>query len=403
MKKVIVNIIFLVVLSLIFNSSVSVAQENDSSEPVPIYLFYSKTCPHCEEEREFLTRLAADKSDFFVLTEYEVTGNRANSGLFEKVAELVKSPAKGVPYLVIGDKPIVGYLSDETTGKQIDERINNCRLSSCPNEVGKLLGVDAMPASLSPTPAPAPVLVELPLIGILNVANYPLVVVTIIIGFLDGFNPCAMWILLFLITLILKMKDRKRMWILGGTFILVSGVTYFAFLAAWLNVFLFLSYVSIIRYIVGFVAITSGLLSLRKYYLERNGCSTIGDSKRERIFEKLKAITQNKSFIFALVGMVGLAVSVNMLELVCSAGLPAIYTNVLSMSDLNPLSYYGYLVLYILLYMLDDLAVFVIAMVTLQVTGISTKYTRLTNLIGGIIILIIGLLLLLKPQALMFS
>lgn len=245
--------------------------------------------------------------------------------------------------------------------------------------------------------------VNLPFIGYIDVQSFSLPLLTIIIAGLDGFNPCAMWVLLFLISLLLGMKNKKRMWILGSAFIVSSGVVYFLFLTAWLNVFLFIGFIFWVRIGIGVVAIASGAYHLREYYLNRPGCKVTEDEKRQKIFAKLKAITQRKEFFYALIGIILLAVAVNVVELVCSAGLPAVYTSILAMTDLATWQYYMYLVLYIFIFMLDDLIIFFLAMGTLQMVGISKKYSRFASLIGGIIILILGLLLIFKPTWLIFG
>jgi hypothetical protein len=200
------------------------------------------------------------------------------------------------------------------------------------------------------------------------------------------------------------MNDRKRMWILGSTFIISSAVVYFLFLSAWLNLFHFLGFIIWVRITIGLVALGAGGYYLYDFVKNRSGgCSVMGDERRQKIFDKIKNITQRKEFLLALGGIIALAFAVNLVELICSAGLPAVYTQILSLSDLNSWQYYGYLLLYILVFMLDDLFVFFTAMITLQATGIQSKYSHFSHLVGGALMLIIGLLLLFKPELLMFG
>ena len=194
------------------------------------------------------------------------------------------------------------------------------------------------------------------------------------------------------------------MWILGSTFIIVSALAYFLFLAAWLNLFLFLGFIRVIRVVIGLVAIGSGGYHLKSYWQNRDGsCEVVDDEKRAKIIDRLRKITEQKFFWLAVLGIVGLAFAVNLIELVCSAGLPAIYTQILALAKLSTPGYYLYLLLYIFIFTLDDLLVFIIAMTTLQAVGISSKYTRWSNLIGGIIIFILGILLIFKPGWVMFG
>jgi hypothetical protein len=249
-----------------------------------------------------------------------------------------------------------------------------------------------------------PEVLKLPVFGEIKIKNVSLPFLTLAIGLLDGFNPCAMWTLVFLITLLLNMQNRKRMWILGGAFIFVSGFVYFLFMAAWLNFILFVGFISWVRLIIGLVAIGSGIYNLKEYWKNKNAVCVVEKSEeKKQTFDKLRQATQNKNFWLALGGIVLLAAAVNLVELVCSAGFPAIYTQVLTLSHLPAWQYYLYLVGYIFFYMLDDMVVFIIAMVTLRLTGTSNKYTRASYLIGGALMLLLGLLLIFKPKWLMFG
>jgi hypothetical protein len=244
---------------------------------------------------------------------------------------------------------------------------------------------------------------EIPLLGAVDLSTYSLPVLTVVIGFLDGFNPCAMWVLLFLISLLLDMKDNLKRWILGIAFILTTGVIYFLFLGAWLELALYVGYTPIVRTLIGGVAIFAGFWNARKFFKKDEGCEIIDQKKRKNVFGRLKKITSSKSFILSLVGIILLAISVNLVELACSAGFPAIYAELLSLSDLTRFQYYGYLLLYVLIFMIDDLLVFGIAMTTLRATGVSKKYSKWSSLVGGIIIFAVGIILIFKPELLMFG
>ena len=246
--------------------------------------------------------------------------------------------------------------------------------------------------------------ITVPILGQLDTKTISLPLITIILGTLDGFNPCAMWTLLFLISLLLGMKDRRRMWVLGTTFIVASAAVYFLFMAAWLNLILFLGFIIWIRVLIGLVALGGGGWNLKKYFKDKDGgCEVTGDEKRRKTFDRLKEVTQQKNFWVAFIGIITLAFAVNLVEAICSAGLPAVFTQLLILNDLPTWQYYAYILLYIFFFMLDDLLIFIIAMVTLKMTGISTKYARWSNLIGGILMLLIGLLLLFKPEWLLFG
>lgn len=375
-----------------------VAQEND----VTIHFFWARGCPHCAKEKVFLTSLT-QKYPQLQIKDYEITENRENLKSLEKVGKELSADVSGVPFTVIGKQHFSGYYTDETTGKEIEDAVKCAVENGCEDIVGTITKESVESEQESKTQT-IPESIKLPLVGDIRIKNLSLPVFTFVIAVLDGFNPCAMWTLLFLISLLLGMKDRVKMWTLGSAFIASSAFVYFLFLSAWLNFFLFLGFVIWVRIAIGLVALTAGGYNLRDYFTNKTGgCEVMGDKKRQKVFERIKNITQNKKFFLALAGIILLAFAVNLVELICSAGLPAIYTQVLSLSKLPTWQYYLYLIFYILIFMLDDLIVFIAAMTTLQAVGIESKYSRYSHLIGGIVMLIIGFLMLFKPELLMFG
>jgi len=373
---------------------------------VKLSFFESEICPHCAAEEIFLDKLVVEHPNV-VLRKFEISKHPENYILLTKVAKALNVSTGGVPFLVVGDRAIVGYLNEETTGRQIEQAIELCEIRGCSDilvEVGFLEDEnnDVIKDELQENKLTGEK-ITLPLFGEIDLGQTSLFLLTTAVAFLDGFNPCAMWILLFLITLLLGMENRRRRWILGSTFVFVSGLVYFLFLAAWLNIFLFIGMIGAVRMVIGLVAIISGYFSLRAWYRHKTGCVVENNEKRKRIFDKLRQIVTKQNFWLALGGIALLAIAVNLVELMCSAGLPAIYTQVLSLSELPRFSYYLYLIWYIIIFMLDDLIVFIVAMVSLQAFGISSKYSLASKLIGGLIILILGILLIFKPGLLMFG
>jgi len=395
-------LILLILFCLLLPNLVFAQEETIQEETLNVYFFWGLGCPHCAKEKTFLEKIEQTYPQVKVI-DFEVYNNIANAQLLNTLEKELHFEVRGVPFVIIGDKSLVGFLNEETTGKQIQAIIEQC-LEGCVDVIEPIINHSAKTEPLEPLPKTTEDnMITLPFLGEIDPQAFSLPILTIVIAALDGFNPCAMWVLLFLISLLLGMANKKRMWTLGITFIVVSGIVYFFFLSAWLNLFLFIGFIFWVRILIGLVAMSSGGYHLWEFYKNRPGCKVVKGERRERIFTNLKFITKIDKFWLALIGIIIIAFAVNLIELVCSAGLPAIYTNVLSLSNLPAWQYYLLLILYIIIFMLDDMFVFVVAMVTLQATGLSTKYTRYSNLIGGIIILILGILLILKPQWLMFS
>jgi hypothetical protein len=376
-------------------------------ERVDAYLFWGMGCPHCEREIDFLKRLEAGEPRLRVHY-LEVTRDAANRRAFAAVVEKIALEDPAVPLTLVGGAAMVGYGSDETSGAELRRMIGYCLASDCPDTVGPLLNPPASAGEVRALPTvPQRVIpreVSVPFIGTVAVADLSLPVLTIVLGALDGFNPCAMWVLVFLVGLLVGMRDRVRMWTLGTAFIAGSALVYFLFMAAWLNFLLFMGAVVWVRAAVALVALGGGFYYLREYFRNPDAaCPVSAPQARRRVFESLRKLALESRFWLAFLGILALAFAVNLVELLCSAGIPAVYTQVLALSNLPAWQYCAYLALYILVFMLDDLFVFVVAMRMLQVTGITTGYSRFSHLAGGIVLLAIGTLLLLRPEWLMFT
>ena len=405
--------IFFVMIIFMTGLSFVMASEDSNKEKnlVNIYLFYSDTCPHCAKEEELLDEIM-DKYDNVRLYKYEI-GDEDNSKLLDEVASLYNTTVSGVPFTVIGDKIYKGFSYENSKVKFIGT-VDYYSNYGYVDRVGKYIGGIELPSyQINDDDVEvtdyiddyANYKIEVPLLGVVETKNLTLPVISILIGLVDGFNPCAMWVLLFLISMLIGMKDKKKMIILGTTFLLSSALVYLLFMLAWLNVATLLLKVNFVRILIGIIALVGAIFNLVGYFKHRkdNGCDVIDDKKRNRIFERIKKFTHEKNFFLAILGVILLAVSVNIIELACSAGLPVMFTQILSMNNLTITQEILYIALYMLFFLIDDLVVFFIAVRTMQVTGVSTKYGKISKLVGGILLLLIGILLIFKPEWLMFN
>ncbi len=366
----------------------------ESTQSVDVYVFVSQTCSHCQKLEADLSEKA--KTDSSLKPHFlEVTRNSDNRQLMQQTAEKLKTEVSGVPFTVIGDKYFIGYSG--AVERQIDQQISYCQQQKCDNLVG---GVGSNQESNQQADQ---AVVSLPVFGEIDSKSVPLPILTIIIGLVDGFNPCAMWALVFIITLLIGLKDRRRMWAYGVAFIATSAVVYFLFLLAWLNVFQFIGFVRPLQIVIGLLALAIGGYYLYDYQKKEAVCKVTNVKSRQQFFERIKRSVETEHFWLGLAGVIALAAVVNLVELACSAGLPAIYTAVLTASELTSWQYYGYLLLYVLFFMLDDLVVFAIAMKTMKIVAADSKYSKLSRLIGGILMLILGGLLIFAPQLLAFG
>jgi glutaredoxin len=420
-KKVFATLLLSIsLLALLVNSLDFQVKANEQNST--IHIFSSKFCPHCRDAENFLRELQAEQ-DHLKIYQYEVSYQQ-NSQLLSLLASKLDVSSQGVPFILINNQAIIGF-SDATPTQiytLLDAAIDGESIVTTVirdkqlTPIVKELGVDESVTNLPSEDLGANEEneenekneeneeIDLPLFGKVQLQEVSLPLLTIMIAFLDGFNPCAMWVLIFLISLLLGMNDRRRMWILGSVFILTSGFVYFLFMTAWLNFFIFIGLVNWIRIAIAVLAVFVAVHYLRDFVKNKDGaCQVDLGGNKQKIFARLKEVVYRKNLLWSLLGIILLAFSVNLLELVCSAGLPAVYTKVLSMSELNSAQYYIYLLIYIVVFMLDDMAVFAITMISMKKVIINTKYARYSHLIGGIIMLIIGLLMFFKPEWIMFG
>ena len=402
------KILFLVICLFSFCNVVNAVSEKNL---VNIYLFHSYTCKHCKEEIKLLDELEKEYDNIKVY-KYEVNEN-GNGELLKNISEIMGSKVTGTPYTIIGNKVFSGYDYENSKGR-FKGAIEYYSKYGYEDKVGEYISSIPLPSYEVKDTDPdvdeyisnyISYKVKLPLIGEVKLKNLTLPLITVVIGLADGFNPCAMWVLLFLISMLIGMKDKKRMWILGSTFLLTSALIYLIFMMSWLNLANLLISVVWVRVIIAIVSLVGGIINLRGYIKHRkvSGCDVVDDKKRNKIITRIKKFTTEKNFWLAILGVIVLAISVNVVELACSAGLPVMFIEILSLNNLTAIEEIIYIVLYMLFFLLDDFVVFVIAMTTLSLTGVSSKYGNLSKLIVGILMLFIGLLLMFKPEWIMFN
>lgn len=372
-----------------------------STKALTLHFFYGDGCPHCAKEELYLEELKETYPELEIMR-YETWYQEENSALLEQVKEALGVNNPYIPFTVIGSSSITGF--SEATKPSIEEAIKNCEKNACPDLVKQIKEGEPVSIPEEEPDASKDKLISVPFFGTIDAKSFSIPLLAIVMGAIDGFNPCAMWILLFLIGLLLGTKDKKKMWILGLAFLITSGFVYFLFMISWLQVALKMNQVMWIRNAIAVLALFGSIFNLVSFFRPAEaGCHITGGEKRKRLQTKMRTLIKEKKLFIALAGIIGLAFLVNLIELACSAGLPVLFTSVLSMNELSGISYFGAILLYILFYMLDDIIIFAIAMITFELTGISNKYNRYSHLIGGILMLVIGLLLLFAPNILMFG
>jgi glutaredoxin len=353
--------------------------QGQAGEPVQdLEVFVRAGCPHCEAAKAFLKELQRERPAVRI-TMYDVVEDSAARQRLAGLASERGIANIGVPTFLIGTELIVGFLSAETTGAELRTRLDQYAQRAIPPTV-----VESIQTSW---------------FGELRVRDLGLPLFTIAIGLLDGFNPCAMWVLLFLLSLLVNLQDRRKMALIAGTFVLVSGVVYFAFMAAWLNMFLLIGFSRPIQVGLGGIALFVGAVNVKDFFALHHGITlSIPESAKPGLYARVRGILQAEHLAGAMAGIVILAGLVNLIELLCTAGLPAIFTQILTMQQMPSWEYYGYLGLYNLAYIFDDSLMVTIAVVTLSRRKLQERAGRWLKLVSGIVMVGLGGLLLMKPD-----
>ena len=378
---------YLIISLIILGIVIGFTSQGTSStgEGYEVHFFSVTGCPHCADQRAFNERLA-NTYPLIQILEHDAATPQGRALLDQMLEEREIVYEPGFPITVFGNQVFGDWESEETSGRAIEEALQQCLAGNCPPPTGKEPGEDG---------------IVLPIIGKLVLSEYSLPVLAVILGIVDGFNPCALWVLLYLISLVMTLRDRRRIWLIVGSFVLASGVLYFLFMTAWLNVFLFIGYIRPVTVIIGLVALGGGILQIRELIKTKGEivCEVTTEESREKTMAKMQKIVSSPITLGTIVGIIALAFAVNAIEFVCSAAVPAVFTQVLSLAGLSTFQYYGYILLYVFFFMLNNLVIFGAAAFALT-SNLGVRYAKYARPIGAAILIILGALLLFAPDLL---
>jgi glutaredoxin len=432
-----------------------------------IHAYVRPTCPHCRDARKFLTELSKRWRGVRVVIhdmDHELGAVQEMTTLAQRHG--ITAPA--FPVIYVCGRVVSGYRTDTTTGRQIEDLLMKAsvektvaeptagRFERRPTDLRAPLlravvwglawldnadgvGTEAEPAqqriaATSDVPSPEPGQqdglpsdlppeaeegiteetyvvppeppdgVDLPWIGFVRVRDLGLPAFTLLIGLIDGFNPCAMWVLVFLLSVLVHIKDRRKIAAIAGTFVIVSGLAYFAFMAAWLNLFLLVGIARPLQIALGVLAVTIGIINVKDFFLFKRGVTlSIPESAKPGIYDRVRRIVTTDYLLVAIGLSVVLAIVVNVVELMCTAGLPALYTQILTYQQLPAWKNYAYLGLYNIGYMLDDSLMVIAFVITLSHRKLREAEGRWLKLISGIIVLALGAAMLFRPDLLQWK
>jgi glutaredoxin-related protein len=360
---------------------------DDGASRVHLYFFWSQKCPHCLKALPFIDAIDREHG-WLEVDSAEISQSRQNAKRYIAMADSLGLEARSVPAFFVCGRMITGYDSPAGTGQDILALAQACKLSP----------------GTAPEQAQDKTQFSLPFVGTFSPQGGSLLTFTLIIAGMDSFNPCAFFVLLFLLSLMVHARSRARMLLIGTTFVVISALVYFMFMAAWLNLFMMLGAIPVITVIAGAIAIAIGLINTKDYFLFKQGPSlSLPEAARPALFRRMRELLKADRIPAMLLGTAALAVAANSYELLCTAGFPMVYTRMLTLSELGAIEYYAYLLLYNLVYVLPLLAIVLVFSFTLGTRKLSERQGRFLKLLSGLMMFGLGLMLLFAPDTLLTS
>ena len=398
-EKIGICVLFLFVLlvapatnALASNEVVWYEKDVNDQPVIHLYFFWSEKCPHCLNARPDIIEM--DKEyPWLTLHSLELLQYSENRQTFENMAAMLGHEVNSVPTFMFCGNLISGYDNKNTTGQLLKTYLQACyqfaRETNPDNATAFVLDVNELTS------------IDIPVLGNVSSHDYSLPMLTLFIAGMDAFNPCAFFVLLFLLSMMMHGHSRSRMALIGGVFVFFSGAMYFLFMAAWLNLFIYLGELRVITLLAGTVAVFVSLINIKDYFWFKKGLSlSLSDKAKPKLFDRIRSLLRLDSLVTAVFATVLLAIVANSYELLCTAGFPMVFTRILTLNALPVESYYLYLLLYNLIYITPLLIIVVLFTVKLGSRKLSEREGMVLKLLSGIMMLMLGSLLVVAPQLL---
>ena len=409
--------LMIMLFGIFWISQIGYSDGNSQSKKVKIEYFGRKDCKNCANLEKFLKELSTKRDDFEYV-EHKIDESNEEKAFFDETTSKLKL-VKGTPIIYIDGHIIQGFNTADTTGKEIENLINSGKTKDKiltlkeyveSGQTGNVSSNGAVCTGDTVCEVPGltkgaenQVLVNIPIINkTVDLTNYSLLTMSIILGTIDGFNPCAMWVLVLFLTALIAVGNKVKMFRVAGLFILAEAVMYFFILNAWIYAWDFVGLDKWVTPLVGIVGIIGGIFFIRNYLKKGDTleCEVTDFEQRAKISKKIKDIANKPFTLLTALAIIGLALSVNVIEFACSVGIPQTYTKILQINEVPFWTRQFYTFIYIIGYMIDDIIVFGFALMSVNKLQLTTKYSKWVNLFGGILMIILGLIMLIKPSLL---
>ena len=348
-------------------------------DTIELIVFHGDGCPHCASMLDFLDGLE-DRVPELEITAYEVWYDKPNQVIFvETLAALGEEP-RAVPTVVIGDRVYVGYT--DALAERIEEVVTELGAGLTPDEEGDFV-------------------VDVPFAGSVNVGSRSLVGATMLIAFVDGVNPCSLWVLSMLMALVVHSGSRTRVFAVGGLFLLITSMLYGLYMLGAYSTLSIVGRLTWIRIVVALVAGVFGLFHLKEHWTSKGPSVTIAAERKPGIFRRMRTLADpNQSLKATLGGTAILAVGVSLMETPCTAGLPLLWTNLLSDRDVPVSGAAVLFLLYLAIFLIDELVIFGVVVVTMRATKMQEHHGQVLQLIGGTLMVTLAVAMVAVPHLL---
>lgn len=367
-------------------------KDSNGQAVIHLYFFWSKKCPHCLEAQPGIVEMDRAFS-WLKLHSLELVDHPENVQTYIEMAALFGNDARSVPTFMFCGNLLSGYDKAETTGRLLKSFLQSCHQFASENNPDNSTVFVLEQGNAKQ--------IELPLLGSISTSDYSLPVLTLFIAGMDAFNPCAFFVLLFLLSMMVHSRSRSRMALIGGIFVFFSGTIYFLFMAAWLNLFIFLGELRYITLLAGAIAVLIAVANIKDYFWFRKGFSlSIPENEKPKLIDRIRQLLRLESNATVIFATVILAIVANSYELLCTAGFPMVYTRILTLNSLSTDKYYSYLLLYNLVYILPLLLIVMAFTIKLGSRKLTENEGMILKLLSGVMMLMLGALLLMSPQAL---
>ena len=376
----------LLALILLTLPPLSMAGEDDR---LHMLVFHSETCPHCEAQKPFIEDLDAVHEALSIRL-FEV---RTSQELFKQVASAHGVRADSVPAVFVGGRAWFG--DSALTRHQIASYVEQClERGDCPDSRDTEQPFDTKTTEQETAP------LTLPLIGTIDLMMQPVTLSTALIAFIDGFNPCSLWVLTILLALVIHSGSRKRILIVGLTFLTVTASIYGMFIFGVFGALNLMLTAAWTYWVVAAMALVFAVVNIKDYFWFQRGISfTIDDRHKPGIYRRIRALLKDGRSTPALIGATALmAAGIAIIELPCTAGFPVVWGSIVASHNIDWMFFAFLLGLYLLIYLAIELVIFLIALTTLRVDRFEERHGRILKLIGGIIMLALAGVLVLAPD-----